>query len=59
MAGVEAGGSSWRLGKLTTCCYAGTRKSVTALVARDRRLLPDLAATGAAGAATTWQLALR
>lgn len=56
--GVEAGGSGWRLGKLDDLLfYAGTHKSVTALVARDRRLL-RLPLT-LPGAATTWRLALR
>ncbi len=38
--GIEAQGQGWRIGKLDDIAlYAGTEKAVTALVARDRRLL--------------------
>ena len=38
--GIEAQGQGWRIGKLDDIAlYAGTEKTVTALVARDRRLL--------------------
>jgi len=56
--GVEVGGSAWRLAKLDDLLlYAGTHRKVTALVARDRRLLRlDLnLPTGI----TTWRLVLR
>jgi predicted metalloprotease with PDZ domain len=56
--GVEAGGQGWRLAKLDDLLlYAGTHRKVTALVARDRRLL-RLELTLPAGI-TTWRLALR
>lgn len=56
--GVEAGGQGWRLTKLDDLLlYAGTHRKVTALVARDRRLL-RLDLTLPAGI-TTWRLALR
>lgn len=56
--GVEAGGQAWRLAKLDDLLlYAGTHRKVTALVARDRRLLRlDLALPAGI---TTWRLALR
>ncbi|MCJ0762049.1 M61 family metallopeptidase [Variovorax terrae] len=56
--GVEVAGQGWRLGKLDELAlYAGTARKVTALVARDKRLLRlDLALPAAAG---TWRLALR
>jgi predicted metalloprotease with PDZ domain len=56
--GVEAGGSAWRLAKLDDLTlYAGAHRKVTALVARDRRLLRlDLHLPQAA---TTWRLVLR
>ncbi|HAU56420.1 MAG TPA: peptidase M61 [Comamonadaceae bacterium] len=38
--GIEVQGQGWRIGKLDDIAlYAGTEKTVTALVARDRRLL--------------------
>ena len=38
--GIEVQGQGWRIGKLDDIAlYAGTEKAVTALVARDRRLL--------------------
>jgi predicted metalloprotease with PDZ domain len=56
--GVEVAGSAWRLGKLDDLLlYAGTHRKVTALVARDRRLL-RLELTRPA-AVTTWRLVLR
>jgi predicted metalloprotease with PDZ domain len=56
--GVEVAGSAWRLGKLDDLLlYAGTHRKVTALVARDRRLL-RLELTLPA-AVTTWRLVLR
>jgi predicted metalloprotease with PDZ domain len=56
--GVEVAGTAWRMAKLDDLLlYAGAHKKVTALVARDRRLLRlelTLPAT-----ATTWRLVLR
>ncbi|MDB5860279.1 MAG: protease with the C-terminal domain-like protein, partial [Ramlibacter sp.] len=57
--GVEVGGSGgWRLGKLDDLLlYAGSHRKVTALVARDRRLLRlDL---NLPAGVTTWRLVLR
>ncbi len=56
--GVEVAGASWRLMKLDDLMlYAGNHRKVTALVARDRRLLRlELAIPSAI---TTWRLALR
>jgi predicted metalloprotease with PDZ domain len=55
--GVEVAGTGWRLAKLDDLpLYAGGHKKVTALMARDRRLLRlelDLPA-----AVTTWRLVL-
>jgi hypothetical protein len=60
--GVEVGQTGWRLAKLDDLLlYAGNSKTVTALVARDKRLLRlrlGLPAVGSA-AATTWRLAVR
>ncbi len=55
---VEVAGQAWRLQKLDDLLlYAGTHRKVTALVARDRRILRrDL--TLPAGV-TTWRLVLR
>jgi predicted metalloprotease with PDZ domain len=56
--GVEVAGSAWRLGKLDDLLlYAGNHRKLTALVARDRRLL-RLELTIPAGV-TTWRLVLR
>ena len=56
--GVEVAGVAWRLGKLDDLLlYAGTHRKVTALVARDRRIL-RLELTIPA-AVTTWRLVLR
>lgn len=56
--GVEVAGTAWRMGKLDDLpLYAGTHRKVTALVARDRRLLRLELALPAG--ATTWRLALR
>jgi predicted metalloprotease with PDZ domain len=56
--GVEVTGAAWRLGKLEDLLlYAGNQRKVTALVARDRRLL-RLELTIPAGV-TTWRLVLR
>lgn len=56
--GVEVAGAAWRIGKLDDLMlYAGTHRKVTALVARDRRLL-RLELTIPA-AVTTWRLVLR
>ena len=56
--GVEVAGTGWRLAKLDDLMlYAGSHKKVTALVARDRRLLRlelNLPAS-----VTTWRLVLR
>jgi predicted metalloprotease with PDZ domain len=55
---VEVAGTAWRLGKLDDLLlYAGNHRKVTAIVARDRRLLRlDLSIPGAV---TTWRLVLR
>lgn len=55
---VEVAGNGWRMAKLDDLLlYAGTHRKVTAIVARDRRLLRlDLALPAAA---TTWRLVLR
>jgi predicted metalloprotease with PDZ domain len=56
--GVEVAGAAWRLAKLDDLpLYAGTQRRVTALVARDRRLL-RLELTLPTGV-TTWRLVLR
>jgi predicted metalloprotease with PDZ domain len=56
--GVEVAGQGWRMAKLEdVLLYAGAHKKVTALVARDRRLL-RLELTLPAGV-TTWRLAMR
>jgi predicted metalloprotease with PDZ domain len=56
--GVEVAGASWRMTKLDDLLlYAGNHKKLTALVARDRRLL-RLELTLPA-AVTTWRLVLR
>jgi len=56
--GVEVAGSAWRLAKLDDLVlYAGNHRKVTALVARDRRLL-RLELAMPAGV-TTWRLVLR
>lgn len=56
--GVEVTGTGWRLGKLDDLLlYAGNQRKLTALVARDRRLLRlDLAIPAGV---TTWRLVLR
>ena len=56
--GVEVAGTGWRLAKLDdVLLYAGEHRKLTALVARDRRLL-RLELTLPA-AVTTWRLVLR
>jgi len=56
--GVEVAGAAWRLGKLDDLLlYAGTHRKVTAIIARDRRLLRQELALPAS--ASTWRLALR
>ena len=56
--GVEVAGTGWRLAKLDDLpLYAGSHRKVTALVARDRRLLRLELALPAA--VTTWRLVLR
>jgi predicted metalloprotease with PDZ domain len=56
--GVEVAGAGWRLARLDdVTLYAGTHRKLTALVARDRRLLRLELALPAA--ATTWRLVLR
>ena len=56
--GIEVAGAAWRLGKLDDLMlYAGNHRKVTALVARDRRLL-RLELT-IPSAVTTWRLVLR
>ncbi|AMO22837.1 PDZ domain-containing protein [Ramlibacter solisilvae] len=56
--GVEVAGQAWRLTKLDDLLlYAGNHRKLTAIVARDRRLLRlDL---NLPAAATTWRLVLR
>jgi predicted metalloprotease with PDZ domain len=56
--GVEVAGAAWRMSKLDDLpLYAGSHRKVTALVARDRRLLRlDLALPAGV---TTWRLVLR
>jgi predicted metalloprotease with PDZ domain len=55
--GLEAAGEAWRITKVDDLLlYAGDQRKMTALVARDRRLLElDLALPPA----TTWRLVLR
>ncbi len=56
--GIEVAGQGWRLGKLDDLpLYAGSHRRLTALVARDRRLLRLELHLPAA--ATTWRLVLR
>ena len=56
--GVEVGAAGWRLSKLDDLLlYAGSHKKVTALVARDRRLLR--LELNLPAAVTTWRLVLR
>jgi len=56
--GVEVAGAAWRLAKLDDLLlYAGSHRKVTAIVARDRRLL-RLELNLPAGV-TTWRLAMR
>lgn len=56
--GVEVAGSAWRLAKLDDLTlYAGTHRKVTAIVARDRRLLRF--ELGIPASATTWRLVMR
>ena len=56
--GVEVAGVAWRLAKLDDLLlYAGSHRKVTAIVARDRRLL-RLELNLPAGV-TTWRLVMR
>jgi hypothetical protein len=56
--GVEVGAAGWRMSKLDDLLlYAGSHKKVTALVARDRRLLR--LELNLPPAVTTWRLVLR
>jgi predicted metalloprotease with PDZ domain len=56
--GVEVAGTGWRLTKLDDLpLYAGGHRKVTALVARDRRLLR--LELNVPAAVTTWRLVLR
>ncbi|MBI5278173.1 MAG: M61 family metallopeptidase [Burkholderiales bacterium] len=56
--GVEVAGNAWRLAKLDDLTlYAGSHRKVTAIAARDRRLLR--LELNIPQAATTWRLALR
>ena len=56
--GVEVAGNGWRMTKLDDLTlYAGAHKKLTAVVARDRRLLRLELALPAA--VTTWRLVLR
>jgi predicted metalloprotease with PDZ domain len=56
--GVEVAGVAWRLAKLDDLLlYAGSHRKVTAIVARDRRLLRlDL---NLPAGVTTWRLVMR
>jgi predicted metalloprotease with PDZ domain len=56
--GVEVAGAAWRLAKLDDLLlYAGSHRKVTAIVARDRRLLRlDL---NLPAGVTTWRLVMR
>jgi predicted metalloprotease with PDZ domain len=56
--GLEVSGQAWRIVKLEdVLLYAGSHKKVTAIVARDRRLLR--LELNLPAAATTWRLVLR
>ena len=55
--GVEAAGTAWRLRSWNTCCSTRAHKKVTALVARDRRILR--CELSLPPAVTTWRLVLR
>jgi predicted metalloprotease with PDZ domain len=56
--GIEAGGAAWRMVKLDDLLlYAGHHRKVTAIVARDRRLLR--LELNVPAAATTWRLVMR
>jgi len=56
--GVEVAGNGWRLAKLDDLTlHAGTHRKLTALVARDRRLLR--LELNLPAAVTTWRLVLR
>jgi predicted metalloprotease with PDZ domain len=56
--GLEVAGAAWRMTKLDDLLlYAGSHKKVTALVARDRRLLR--LELNLPGSVTTWRLVLR
>jgi predicted metalloprotease with PDZ domain len=56
--GVEVAGTAWRITKLDDLLlYAGNHKKVTALVARDKRLLR--LELNLPAAVTTWRLVLR
>jgi predicted metalloprotease with PDZ domain len=56
--GVEVAGNGWRLAKLDDLpLYAGDHRKITALVARDRRLLR--LELNLPAAVTTWRLVLR
>ncbi len=56
--GVEVGGTAWRMNKVDDLhLYAGTHRRVTALVARDRRILRLELQLPAS--VTTWRLVLR
>lgn len=55
--GIEVGGEGWRITKLDDLSlYAGPHRKLTAVVARDRRLLRLELALPAA--ATTWRLSI-
>ncbi|MBC5763192.1 M61 family metallopeptidase [Ramlibacter sp. GTP1] len=56
--GIETGNAAWRITKLDDLLlYAGAHRKLTALVARDRRLMR--LELGMPAAATTWRLVLR
>ncbi|MEO5669536.1 MAG: peptidase M61 [Ramlibacter sp.] len=56
--GIEVAGAAWRMAKLDDLTlYAGTHRKVTAIVARDRRILRLELALPAS--VTTWRLVVR
>jgi len=59
LLGIETPTGGWRISKLDDLpLYAGNSRSLTALVARDRRLLKLLLTLPAAAGSTTWRLSI-
>jgi len=57
--GIETPTGGWRISKLDDLpLYAGNSRSLTALVARDKRLLKLLLTLPAAAGSTTWRLSI-